>query len=148
MSPGRLIMGPDDLENMPDEIKEALGEALHDMLGKRAKKNRPLPEALMMDIEIASAAYKKTVNEGCQFGIGDWITPKKGYGLKHHGMPHRVVEVLTAPSYNFHKNDSNLQTYGRRNDIRVLTWVGGDITAFWNESWLYELYDPKNDYNE
>jgi hypothetical protein len=146
MNPGRLIMGPDDLEEMPDEIKEALGEAIHGLLDKRSKKNRPLPEAIMMDLEVAASAYRKIIGEGCPFGVGDWITPKKGYGLKHHGMPHKVVEVKPNADYNFSGDSATLQTYGRRNDVRVLTWVNGDIAAFWNESWLYELYDPKNKY--
>lgn len=143
-----------DLGNMPDDLKEALGEALHHALGsKKARKRgwqeseKPLPEARILRIKEAADIYKRSLT-GCPYGPGDWVTPRDGYAIKGHGHPYMVVDINPMPTFIFDPEGSGQASDGRRPDMRVLTLIDGEIVCFWCESYQYEEIDIDKYMNE
>lgn len=103
----------------------------------------PIPEA---QVATLREVYERYAN-GCQFKPGDLVTPRNNYSLRGAGLPHVVLEVRTpgeavrtfdAPD----PMDTSSQRYGARLDIRVASFhdQGGQVGAWWGESWQYEPY--------
>lgn len=142
---GRMIFGPHDMDDMPEEVKEALAGAFGELMG--GKKNRDgwrekekvLPEARIERIKEAANFYAASMT-GCPYGPGDWVTPRRGYNIKGAGHPYIVVEVDQHPQHRWSDDDGRANN-GRRLDMRVMTLIDGDISCFWAESYSYEQID-------
>ena len=99
----------------------------------------PLPEALVMTLLEIYDRYRNH-----RFVPGDIITPRKGYLYSNAGLPHIVLEVDDDPESIRHGLNDGACNWGGRYDARVATWTNGEYTAYWIESWSFELYElPK-----
>lgn len=100
------------------------------------------PEAQVMDLEIAFQNYMAGVKA---YKPGDLVTPRKGYGLRHAGQPHIVLEVdPNAPvRYPAGVSPGN-PNYGERMNLRIAGIVGhgnkADLLAWWCEAFQVEPY--------
>lgn len=93
-------------------------------------------EAQIMELSLHGNAYLK----GNPYKPGDWVTPKKCFGIKGAGNPHFVLETRQSDP-NFSTGSEGSAKHGGVLDMRVACYVENDsITAFWVESWQYEEY--------
>lgn len=108
-------------------------------------KPRPLPEAQIAELRSVFAHYAN-----CPFKVGDLITPRANGTSKWAGEPHLVLEVRVPCEPHFSiadPDDGGSPNFGRRFDVRVGV-LGGDsetICAYWQESWNFVPYEPKQD---
>lgn len=100
-------------------------------------------------LDVAEEAAVATLTEvlanyqgGCKYGIGQFVTPRKGSNYRASGMPHIVAEVFSPPMQVFKGSPSSAR-YGRKIDMRVFTIYGDEITAFAVESWAFVPWTPK-----
>lgn len=135
------------MDDLPPELIDALGE----MIGKTRHgtsnrgvfgKNKILPEAVMMRVEEAAKLYAASLH-ACPYAIGDWVTPREGYGINGTGNPYMVVDLMDHPAPAMLTDGAGSTSNGRRTDMRVMTLLGDDVACFWAESYSYELYDAK-----
>lgn len=98
------------------------------------------PGVLCLTLTEVAARYAAP----CPFKPGDIITPRRGFHVRRHGEPHIVLEVFESPvritSIVEEITDVGHPVFGSRLDFRVCCEVGGKITAYTAESWMYEPY--------
>jgi len=105
---------------------------------RREALKRPLPEAQIATLREASAAYQAR----CPFKVGDIVTPRPTSIYDHKGIPHVVLEVAPVAIRTFEPGNCYAHSFGSRLDIRVGVLIGGEVVAFWQESWQHQLYTP------
>ncbi|MCW6507082.1 hypothetical protein [Lichenifustis flavocetrariae] len=116
---------------------EAIFKGMAEQAAKEAKRAKPLPEAVVMELREAAKRYAR-VNP---FKVGDLVTPTTGANIKGQGDPH-VVIGLRQPTYAFDGNPGS-HTYGLRIDMRVLQIIDGLTVPFWVESAMFDAWnDP------
>lgn len=126
---------------------EASGAEVKVMDMSRKPPTSPLPEARIEELRAVKALY----DAPNPFKVGDLITPRKNGGLRGHGIPHIVVEVLEGDEV-VRRWDGNPAggDYGRKADIRVLGIApgpeGDNIIPWWSEHFQYEAFDVEQDY--
>jgi len=96
---------------------------------------RPHPDAQAEELKALYARYAAP----CPFVCGDLVTPRKNSGIKGHGEPHVVVEVIDGGLPSRWTND---RVHGFRLDIRLAFLVtdGEHYGLGWFESWAFEPY--------
>lgn len=100
------------------------------------------PEELLAQLEESAKHYADSRKE-CPFKVGDFVHPRKGYGIKGRGKPHIIVDVRNAPDFNFTSGDSATPAYGQCFDIRVVCRIGKHTCFYWLESHAMEPFQTK-----
>lgn len=123
--------------NMLDMLREMGGAEFED---REERAPSSPPDVLCKTLREVADRYAA----GCQFKVGDLVTPRKGYNIKDEGRPHIVVDVrhnavadLTVPP---DTGEIGNVTFGSRMDIRTAHEARGTMVMHWNESWQFEPY--------
>ena len=134
-----LVGGPTMIPISGKVAPEDVGTLLEMIKGvvSRFVASNEVTKESMDRLRAASTAYDQTRIDN-PFNAGDFVTPLEGYGVKYAGVPHIVLEALhpTQADASFNgQQDSN--SYGMYNDMRVAVLIGGEVTAFWAETYTY-----------
>lgn len=130
---------------MTDILREMLGGAIVKAMssGDDDKVEMPVGEQIAA-LRSMSALY----GARGRFKVGDLVTVHPNGDSRGKAQPHIVLEVLDKPIDHFPPDgNSGSNQWGLRLDIRVLTWAGEHITAFWLESWKLIPYNPDSSAN-
>lgn len=130
---------------MTDILREMLDGALAKAMsgGDEEKVEMPVGEQIS-SLRSMAALY----GARGRFKVGDLVTVHPNGDSKGKAQPHIVLEVLDKPIDHFsQEGNSGSNQWGLRLDVRVLTWAGEHMTAFWLESWKLIPYNPDNSAN-
>ena len=135
----KLVVGGDGLEDLPEEIKDAMREAGLGRLLGLGKKASGISTEKQLEALVEAAERYGSENH---FSVGDLVTAREGYNLAHAGRLAIVVNKYEEPNWAFNVHESaGSAAYGRRLDMRVMTMVDDEtIICFWVESWTYEFH--------
>lgn len=130
---------------MTDIIEQMFGGAIAKVVGREEidETSIPVREQISRLREMA-AQYGKPSR---RFRVGDIVTVHPNGDSRGKGKPHIILEVLENPISNFSDGQTGSNQWGQRLDIRVLTWVGENMTTFWLESWKLIPFNPDSSSN-
>lgn len=117
---------------------EAMMREIARMSGNEAPE--PRPPALIVEALRDQAQFYARENP---FKVGDIVTPRKGTTYRGDGEAHIVIEVNELADYDFTVKDASSTAYGRKPDIRVLSWMKGHWPSHWVESACFEPWVEK-----
>ncbi|SFG65553.1 hypothetical protein [Methylobacterium gossipiicola] len=113
-----------------------------------AKKAAHLPKRpLAQDIATLKAAAERYEAPN-PFEPGDLVTPRADSPLKGIGRPRIVLELMERIDADLAVTDPNHvdhPRFGAKLDIRVASVCDcphGEVTASWEEGWMFEPYTP------
>lgn len=111
--------------------------SIEDMVREWAKEHAPKakPPTFLVEALRDQAQFYTRENP---FKVGDLVTPRKGTCYVGAGEVHLVIAVNEYAEYDFGNVDPVSNRYGRKLDIRVLSWVQGQWPAHWVESAGFE----------
>lgn len=115
-------------------LAELLAEMRDDREDRYGREPAMAAEALV-EFQKSYAAFLVV----CPFKVGDLITPRKGTSMKGAGKPHVVLEVIDRPAPHF-TDEPGSTAFGRRFDVRVASFYGGDMARHWVESIDFDRY--------